>query len=98
MEMKCLVCHQRFETVNGRTICDDCYHRILHNIEHPQDGMCPVCGVQSPIISKERVLRSRRSDVQTHVVHSLHKVQIRQTKAELITKICQKRHVGIDRR
>lgn len=54
MEMKCIVCHQRFETVNGRTICDDCYHRILHNIEHPHDGMCPVCGVQSPIISKRR--------------------------------------------
>lgn len=53
MEMKCLVCHQRFETVR-RTICNDCFTRILNNIEHPQDGVCPVCGAQSPVISRRR--------------------------------------------
>lgn len=54
MERKCSVCHQIFESIHGRTICNDCFTRVLYNIDHPQDGVCPVCGEQSPIISKRR--------------------------------------------
>lgn len=37
-------------------------------------------------------------DVQTHVVHSLHEIQIQQTETEFVTGVCQKRHVGTDKR
>lgn len=54
MERTCSVCHQIFESIHGRTICNDCFTRVLYNIDHPQDGVCPVCGAQSPIINKRR--------------------------------------------
>ena len=67
MTRECSVCHTNFKSSNGKTICDECFKRILHNMEHPQTGICPVCESTLPV-NKRRKYCSERCGVIAHSV------------------------------
>ena len=50
MKHECALCHQEFESAYRMLVCDDCYNRILQNMEKGEPGICPVCGVHSDAI------------------------------------------------